>query len=63
MTFAENAARLSGYCAWVLGWRPADFWNATPCELASILSAATIECGTPPVAADIQKLMELFPDG
>ena len=63
MTFAENATRLSGHCAWVLGWRPGDFWNATPCELASILNVVTAECGTPPAATDLKKLMELFPDG
>lgn len=62
MTFAEHAARLCGHCAWVLGWRPADFWAATPAELASILSVA-ISPDTPPAAAELQKLMELFPDG
>jgi hypothetical protein len=45
------------------GWRPADFWNATPRELSGILDVATSTCTVPPVSAELQKLMELFPDG
>ena len=33
-TFAEAAARCGALAAQVLGWRPAEFWSATPAELA-----------------------------
>ena len=35
--FAEAAARLAG-AAW--GWRPHEFWVATPAELGAIVRAA-----------------------
>jgi len=38
-TFAAGAARLAGLIPRLLGWRPGDFWNATPAELAAILVA------------------------
>jgi hypothetical protein len=60
MTFAESALQLCGQCALLLGWRPDDFWSATPAELACILNAPTPRGEGPP---DLQKLMELFPDG
>ena len=34
MTFGESAARLAGLAAGALGWRPGEFWAATPAELA-----------------------------
>jgi Phage tail assembly chaperone protein, TAC len=37
-TFGAAALRLSGFAAQWLGWRPADFWNATPAELAAALT-------------------------
>lgn len=39
MTFAEAAARLVGLAARALGWRPSEFWAATPAELALSLGA------------------------
>jgi hypothetical protein len=62
VTFVEVATKLAGQTALLLGWRPNDFWNATPAELASILSAVS-NAGD---AANIEKLTELmeqFPDG
>lgn len=35
--FAECAARLSGLAAHALGWRPQEFWRATPAELVLCL--------------------------
>ena len=29
--------RLLGFAVIALGWRPADFWAATPCELSAAL--------------------------
>jgi uncharacterized phage protein (TIGR02216 family) len=59
--FGEAAARLSGAAAMLLGWRPGDFWDATPKELAAMFEASG-EAGTPPDAAAIADLMQRFPD-
>ncbi len=37
-SFGEAAVRLGGLAARALGWRPAEFWSATPAELAAALS-------------------------
>ena len=63
MTFTLNAVQLFGQCALLLGWRPDEFWKATPAELACILQAITAQDQTPPDAVDVKKMMELFPDG
>ena len=65
MMFAQEAARLSGVTAWLLGWRPAEFWRATPGELLAILEAASgpVAGDAPPDGATIARLMERFPDG
>jgi uncharacterized phage protein (TIGR02216 family) len=60
MRFGERAAALSGPAARVLGWRPDEFWRATPSELAAALQEQAIE----PVAGDeLARLRERFPDG
>jgi len=38
-TFGSAAQRLASFSAQALGWRPADFWQATPADLA--LAAAS----------------------
>lgn len=66
MTFAEGAGRLAGMTAWLLGWRPGEFWAATPAELGAILAAARRDEGgegAPPDAATMARLKEMFPDG
>ena len=64
MNWAEVAVRLAGFAGAVLGWRPDEFWRATPAELAAILSANRVEAaGDPPERAAINRLMEMFPDG
>lgn len=63
MTFAGAACRLAGQTALLLGWRPAEFWNATPAELHIVLQAfgtAEVDCAD---QAQLAKLMEQFPDG
>ena len=40
MSFFKMAARLAGVAGWLLGWRPDEFWRATPAELESVLRAA-----------------------
>ena len=37
-TFAESARVLAGQTALLLGWRPPEFWAATPAELAAIFA-------------------------
>ena len=59
--FGEAAARLGGAAAMLLGWRPSDFWDATPAELAAMFEAPG-EAGTPPDTAVIADLMQRFPD-
>ena len=63
MTFADNAARLCGKSALLLGWHPADFWSATPQELQCVLAAMAPQDEAPPDAESIDKLREQFPDG
>lgn len=36
--FGPGAARLAGLAGRLLGWRPDEFWHATPAELAAILA-------------------------
>lgn len=66
MNFTESARRLAGCTALLLGWRPDEFWRATPQELADALDALSApagEAGTGPMArADLTKLMEASPD-
>jgi uncharacterized phage protein (TIGR02216 family) len=55
------AARLSGVAAAVLGWRPDEFWRATPAELGLALEPpGTVE--EPPERAAIEELRRRFPD-
>lgn len=59
--FGAAAARLCGAAALLLGWRPDEFWNATPAELTLALQphAAPLE---PPDPAAIEALRRRFPD-
>ena len=62
MTFGEVAGRLAAHTALTFGWRPDDFWNATPAELLGILYALTGDAQAPPSTDEIQELMSRFPD-
>ena len=35
--FGDSAVRCCSLAAQMLGWRPAEFWSATPAELATAL--------------------------
>jgi uncharacterized phage protein (TIGR02216 family) len=60
--FSDSAARLAGLAGALLGWRPEEFWAATPAELAAIVAALAGE--TPSAGGnDLARLMERFPDG
>ncbi|QTD57781.1 phage tail assembly chaperone [Parasphingorhabdus cellanae] len=37
--FRTSAAHLAGLIPAALGWTPDQFWNATPAELAAVLTA------------------------
>jgi hypothetical protein len=58
--FGEAAARLCTAAAVMLGWRPHEFWNATPAELALALEGPVSADG--PDAAVIEALKQRFPD-
>lgn len=55
--FATGARRLCGIAARLLGWRPDDFWKATPAELAMALDSPA-QTGLPPSPSEIQRMME-----
>ena len=61
--FSEAAARLAGLAGALLGWRPDEFWRATPAELACVLSALTGGGAAPMTHAELAGLKERFPDG
>lgn len=56
--FAQSALRLCAVAARVLGWRPAEFWAATPVELAVILSPPGDVGGGGVSRADLSRMME-----
>lgn len=62
-TFADAAVKLAGVAGVALGWRPDEFWCATPAELATVLLALRGDAGTPMAADDLALLKEMFPDG
>ncbi|MEA3036024.1 MAG: hypothetical protein QOH04_1789 [Sphingomonadales bacterium] len=61
--FAEAASQLAGAAALLLGWRPVEFWSATPAELAAVLTAMRGEAAAALGRADFERLMEANPDG
>jgi len=60
VTFGEAAARLCGAANLLLGWRPEEFWNATPAELAVALQQPAV--GDGPDRDVIAELRRRFPD-
>ncbi len=63
--FAERAARLAGIAGWLLGWRPDEFWRATPAEIGAVLAAArggdVGEAGID--MRELERLRAMMPDG
>jgi hypothetical protein len=57
--FGANAARLCGAACVLLGWRPGEFWDATPVELALALQVPAADA---PDAVTIEELRRRFPD-
>lgn len=57
LTFSSHALALCSLAARTLGWRPHEFWSATPAELAAALGL----CASPSTGIDretLQRLME-----
>jgi uncharacterized phage protein (TIGR02216 family) len=63
--FAAGAVRLAGLAGALLGWRPDEFWRATPEELGAIFAALAPEAGegVPLDRAMMGQMQEMFPDG
>jgi len=61
-TFAAIAARLAGLVPRALGWRPGEFWAATPAELGAIL-APHDDNTSPLTRSELTALMEREGDG
>jgi hypothetical protein len=61
--FAKGAARLAGLAGALLGWRPQDFWDATPAELAAVIDALGGERLAHMDGHELARLKEMFPDG
>jgi len=57
-TFSASALRLAGLVPRVLGWRPGDFWSATPAELAAIFAADEQPTAEPLTRGELAALME-----
>jgi hypothetical protein len=62
--FSEAARRLAGLAGALLGWRPDDFWDATPDELSALLEALSGgDAGQGMSRGELQRLERMFPDG
>lgn len=64
--FGRLALAACGVATGRLGWRPADFWDATPVEWVTALRGALgLEAGVeaPLSGADLQRMMREMPDG
>lgn len=57
-SFGAGAARLAGLAGRLLGWRPGEFWAATPAELAAILARENSGGPLPLTRAELNRLME-----
>jgi hypothetical protein len=58
-TFAEAATRWCPLATRLLGWRPAEFWSATPGELRmSLAPPPDLARPTPPPRDLIARMME-----
>jgi hypothetical protein len=60
VTFAEAALRWCALSARALGWRPAEFWQATPADLVNALRdpAQTATGAVAPSRELITQMME-----
>jgi uncharacterized phage protein (TIGR02216 family) len=61
--FGEAARAAAHLAAAMLGWRPAEFWAATPAELITALGLDVAPASAPVDGGALARLMERFPDG
>lgn len=61
MSFGEAAKAAARVSAALLGWRPDEFWTATPADLRNALGL-DLAGETPADAGLLTRLMEAFPD-
>jgi Phage tail assembly chaperone protein, TAC len=57
-TFGRASLRLAALAARTLGWRPQEFWAATPAELANSLGLGEIEAVASLDRGQLQRMME-----
>lgn len=62
MMFADAARRAAHLAAVLLGWRPVEFWAATPAELVTALGLDAAPAVAAADARMLRGLMERFPD-
>ena len=62
MLFAEAAGRRGGVAGALLGWRPDEFWRASPAVLGAVLAAMLPEAAEGMGAGELARLSALFPD-
>lgn len=62
MTFEMAARRAARVAAVTLGWRPDDFWAATPADLRTALGLDDAGDDTPVTSAVLTRMMEGCPD-
>lgn len=62
-SLAPNAIRLAGMMCRSLGWRPADFWAATPAEIAAVLTGDDGAAGAALTRHDFETLLERDQNG
>lgn len=56
--FCDRLPRLAALSARILGWRPNDFWTATPAELAMSLADPDDPVAAPMGRDELNTLME-----
>ena len=60
----EAAIILLGLMARVAGWRPDEFWAATPADVRAVMAGwAEADVGASFERAALAAMMEQFPDG
>ncbi|MCD1622642.1 phage tail assembly chaperone [Citromicrobium bathyomarinum] len=60
--FSPGVPPLAALAAQALGWTPEAFWHATPAELAAALGPTTPAAAPVVDRAEIDSLMEQYPD-
>jgi hypothetical protein len=57
--FSAATQRLAGFASRYLGWRPWEFWRATPSELMlSLYDPEALADGLPPSREEIAQMIE-----